>query len=81
MMTESRLPTPPDMDTPDNAPSFEQVLARIRELVGRLESGELTLEESVRTYQEGARLIEQCRRMIDEAELRIMQLETTQDTP
>lgn len=54
--------------------TFENALQQIREIVGGLESGELTLEESIATYQKGAQLIEQCRDMIGKAELRITEL-------
>lgn len=64
--------TTPPQDEP--SPSFEASLERIREIVTALESGELSLEESIETYREGANLIEGARRTIDEAELRISEL-------
>jgi len=74
MMTES-LPMPGNSpETPSGQPSFEEALERIREIVTKLENGNLTLEESIATYQEGSKLIEQCRRLIANAELRITQL-------
>lgn len=77
MMTQN-LPMPESTplaasSTPDQ-PTFEQALEQIRQIVERLESGSLTLEESITTYQEGSRLIEQCRHMIADAELRITEL-------
>lgn len=64
----------PETPTGDEAPSFEASLERIREIVSALESGELSLEESIETYREGAGLIERARKTIDEAELRISEL-------
>lgn len=61
------------IDLGENA-SFEDSLQKIRELLTSLESGDLTLEESITTYQEGARLIEQCRTIIADAEVRITEL-------
>ncbi len=58
----------------ENAPTFEGALERIRDIVTLLESGDLTLEESIATYQEGSTLIEQCRALIANAELRIAEL-------
>lgn len=57
-----------------DALSFEDALQKIREIVDALESGELTLEESMNRYQEGSGLIDQCRTTIDQAELRITEL-------
>lgn len=54
--------------------SFEEALQKIRETVSALESGDLTLEESMTTYQQGTSLIEQCRHMIEQAEIRISEL-------
>jgi exodeoxyribonuclease VII small subunit len=54
--------------------SFEDALQKIRDIVTALESGDLTLEESMAKYQEGSALIDQCRSTIDNAELRITEL-------
>lgn len=37
-------------------PGFDQILARLREVVGRLESGDLSLEQSLQVYEEGVKL-------------------------
>ena len=37
-------------------PGFDQILARLREVVTRLESGELSLEQSLLVYEEGVQL-------------------------
>ena len=54
--------------------SFEDALQKIRDIVTALESGDLTLEESMTKYQEGSQLIDQCRTTIDDAEMRIIEL-------
>jgi exodeoxyribonuclease VII small subunit len=54
--------------------TFEDALQKIRDIVTALESGDLTLEESMAKYQEGSALIDQCRSTIDNAELRITEL-------
>lgn len=54
--------------------SFEEALQQVREIVSNLESGDLTLEESITTYQKGISLIDQCRETISKAELRITEL-------
>ncbi len=50
---------------------FEEILARLRGLVERLEGGNLALEESLRAFEEG---IELCRRgtvILDAAEKKV----------
>lgn len=60
--------------------SFEEALERIRDTVAELESGNLTLEESLAKFQEGSKLIEQCRAIIGDAELRISELTDADET-
>lgn len=40
--------------------SFEDAYARLEQIVSRMESGKLTLEESVKAYEEGAKLVKYC---------------------
>jgi exodeoxyribonuclease VII small subunit len=58
----------PDLD-------FEEVYQRLEEIVGRLESGGLTLEESIDLYESGMRLAHRCKQMLDAAELRVSELQ------
>src|SRR5204863_5551738 len=51
--------------------NFEAALARLETVVARLESGELTLAESLRTFEEGVYLSRQCAERLDQAEARI----------
>lgn len=55
-------------------PTFEQALRRLEEIVGRLESGELTLDESLALFEEGVRLSRVCSARLAEAERRIERL-------
>ena len=59
--------------------SFEESLETIRTIVNELESGELSLEESIEKYRDGSRLIENTRRLIADAELRITELSVPDD--
>ena len=54
--------------------SYEDSLERLEEIVQRLESGNLTLDESLRLFEEGTRLTKVCQRRLTEAELRIERL-------
>ncbi len=53
--------------TADEAQGFEARLARLQEIVARLESGGTPLEESVALYKEGLSLAASCRRQLDDA--------------
>ncbi len=54
--------------------SYEQLYARLQEVVARLEAGELPLEETLQLYEQGVRLAAECQRLLDAAELRVRQL-------
>lgn len=54
-----------------NEQTFEQSLERIREIVGELEGGELSLEDSIQQFREGSTLIDNARALIADAELRV----------
>jgi exodeoxyribonuclease VII small subunit len=51
--------------------SFEKSLERLREIVSRLNSGETTLDETVKLFEEGVKLSEFCRKKLEEAKLKI----------
>ncbi|TMQ05516.1 MAG: exodeoxyribonuclease VII small subunit [Deltaproteobacteria bacterium] len=50
---------------------FDQILARLREVVIRLESGELTLEQSLVIYEEGVQLARRGQQLLTTAERRV----------
>jgi exodeoxyribonuclease VII small subunit len=50
---------------------FDQILARLREVVIRLESGELSLEQSLVIYEEGVRLARRGQQLLTSAERRV----------
>jgi exodeoxyribonuclease VII small subunit len=56
-------------------PTFEQALDELDTLVRRMESGELTLDESIAAYRRGAELARYCQARLAQAELDIKQLE------
>ena len=51
--------------------NFEAALGKLEELVRRMETGDLTLEESLKAFEEGTRLARFCSRKLDEAERRV----------
>jgi exodeoxyribonuclease VII small subunit len=52
-------------------PGFDAILVRLRELVHKLESGELTLEQSLAVYEEGVQLARRGQQMLATAEKRV----------
>jgi len=54
--------------------SFEQALASLTQLVEKLESGDLPLEESVAAFEQGVKLSRRCESLLDQAEQRIQVL-------
>lgn len=64
--------------TPNGAPeglqSFETTLERLHQIVERLESGELDLEESLLLFEEGVRLSRASQARLNSAEKRIEEL-------
>lgn len=50
---------------------FEKSLEKLEEIVEALETGDLTLEESLKKFEEGLALGKQCREVLDKAEARI----------
>jgi exodeoxyribonuclease VII small subunit len=53
---------------PEETLTFEQAMARLEEIVRLLESGELSLDETVRLYEEGQRLRQFCEEKLNAAE-------------
>lgn len=53
---------------------FEEALARLEEIVRRMEEGELPLAEALALYEEGVALSRRCQVLLDEAELRVSRL-------
>lgn len=47
--------------------SFEQLLKELQDIVASLESGKLSLEESVKRYQEGMTISLECKKRLDQA--------------
>lgn len=51
--------------------SFEQSLEGLTSMVEKLESGKLSLEDSVAAFEEGVKLSRQCESLLDDAEQRL----------
>ncbi|SDM90624.1 Exodeoxyribonuclease VII small subunit [Franzmannia pantelleriensis] len=66
------------VDTPADTPSapqdFAATLERLEALVARLESGELSLEDSLAAFEQGVGLTRDAQQRLDAAELKVRQL-------
>ena len=56
-------------------PSFEAALAELEQLVVDMESGKLTLEDSLAAYKRGAELLSSCRSRLEDAQQQVRALE------
>lgn len=54
--------------------SFEQALLKLEQAVARLESGELSLDQSLQEFSVGVEQAEVCRKALQEVELQVEQL-------
>ncbi len=57
------------------AQSFETALAELERVVADMESGKLTLEDSLTAYKRGAELLSFCRSRLDDAQQQVRVLE------
>jgi exodeoxyribonuclease VII small subunit len=68
-------PTNPMAQAPNPPPSFEAALAELESIVQAMESGKLSLEESLAAYQRGVLLLKHCQGALAAAEQKIQVLE------
>lgn len=53
---------------------FEKKLARLEEIVQRMEKGDINLEDSLKMFEEGVRLSRECQTQLTGAEAQIKKL-------
>jgi exodeoxyribonuclease VII small subunit len=71
-MLEARVSQPTERAVETSADdSYDALVARLERVVGELESGKLTLEQSIEKFAEGVRLAKDASRKLDEAEKRV----------
>ncbi len=61
-------------DTDLRALSFEDALKQLEQLVERIDSDEVELEQAIRAYEQGVRLRDHCERKLNEAQERISKI-------
>ncbi len=57
-----------------NPESFESAMEQLETLVSRMESGELSLEESLKAFEKGVQLTRFCQDQLQKAELKVQEL-------
>lgn len=61
----------PKKPEPGKRPDFERSLGRLEEVVRRLESPQLSLDEAMKLFEEGVELSRECQKQLEEAEGRV----------
>ena len=61
--------------SPDGPASYEAALQELEALVGRIEAGQLPLEEMLAGYQRGAQLLQFCRSRLEAVQGQIQLLD------
>jgi exodeoxyribonuclease VII small subunit len=61
------IPAPKKPET-QKKPDFERSLARLEEVVSKLESPQLSLDEAMKLFEEGVALSRECQKQLEEAE-------------
>jgi exodeoxyribonuclease VII small subunit len=51
--------------------TFEQAIGQLKDIVGRIEQGEIPLQDSLEQYEKGMALIKHCRDILQKAEKRL----------
>lgn len=65
--------------TTEKFPDFEKALEELESLVEQLESGELTLDQSLGQFKRGVELTRHCQGVLDEAQQVVQKLMNTDD--
>lgn len=64
-------PVPNKAPEPPRKGEFEKSLMRLEEVVKRLESTDLSLDEAMKLFEEGVKLSRDCQKQLEEAEGRV----------
>ncbi len=55
----------------DSAPNFETAMTELEELVAKIETGDLSLEDSLKEFEQGIKLSRLCQQALNDAEQRV----------
>jgi exodeoxyribonuclease VII small subunit len=54
--------------------TFEQAIKKLTDIVGKIENGSISLEQSIAQYEQGMELIKYCRGILQKAEKKIEEI-------
>ena len=54
--------------------NFEKKLKNLEEIVAKMESGDLSLDDSLKSFEKGVSLARECHKELDAAEKKVQQL-------
>ena len=66
-------------EKPQDPPDFEKALEELESLVEQLESGDLSLDQSLQQFKRGVELTRHCQNVLDEAQQTVEQLIDAED--
>jgi len=66
-------------DSAEKLPDFEQALEELESLVEQLESGDLTLDQSLAQFKRGVELTRHCQNVLDKAQQLVHKLTDAED--
>jgi exodeoxyribonuclease VII small subunit len=61
-------------DPMSSSPSFEDSLEKLEEIVSKMESGDLKLEDSLKLFEQGMKLTAECNQRLADIEKKVKQL-------
>ena len=59
--------------------SLEESFEQLEDIIGQLQKGDMTLEDSFKKYKEGMKLIKNCSNSIDRVEKKLIVLENGEE--
>ena len=54
--------------------TYEAKIEQLKKIIGKIEDGNTSLDESMKLYEQGAALVKQCETLLAEAEMKITTL-------
>ena len=60
--------------------SFEEAIKELTGIVGKIEQGQIPLQDSLEQYEKGMALIKHCRGILQQAEKRIEKIATAEES-
>lgn len=54
--------------------TYEAKIEQLKKIIGKIEDGNTTLDESMKLYEQGAVLVKQCESILADAELKVTTL-------